>query len=900
MPLNCADPGRRPQPEKTDRLAARHGGAERNEVNDSVHGIAGEATSVNGFGTFAVDLADRGLAVFPCQPQGKKPLSAHGCLDASTDPHQIKAWAALCPNANVGLATGAKSGIVVLDVDPAHNGDYSLAALEAKHGPLPDTVEVLTGGGGRHIYFKHPGFPVKNAVALAGWPGLDIRGDGGYVIGPGSVHPSGARYEWEASSRPDDVAIADMPAWLLAMCQAPASNGHKPAEPIPSVIPKGAQHHTLVSAAGTMHRRRFSRGVMAAALHAMNNTQLEEPAPPEHIEKIVDSVRQYPNSVVGPDGRPFLDAEIVDLAQAVNECWRVLREVNDPPTLLRRSGELVVIGNDDDGRPVLQTLAPDGLRLRIAEVAFVGKVRYDDLTGDRKLVPARLAADTVRAVAAVTHLPVPAVSRIAEVPVYAPDGSLETEPGYHAANRAYYVPPKGFALPPLSEVPSAEELERARGLILEEVLGDFPFASEADRAHAVALLILPFARDMIDGPTPGHMIEAPTPGSGKDLLAESLLIVSTGGHFGVLAETDDDDEWRKRIATALLQGHSVLYCGNLARPVVSGVIAHALTTRVFEDRRLGTNEMISAPVRCVWVFTGNNPTYSTEIARRLVRIRLDPKLDRPWLREGFRHDPLRTWVQEHRGELVWAVLTLVKHWLAEGRPAFSGRALGSFEAWSRVVGGILEAAGIPGFLANLADAYEAADTEGSAWRAFFSAWWETHGDNAVKAAEVLPLALEADGLDVGGKTPSGQVKALGKMLTARRDRIIGEHRIVRSGMEHKTVKWCLQLVETESQGGLGVPGGLSKPASVDPVSSGFGSQQTPLYPQTPPAVGDWCELVNADGTLAYADPLWVLEIAEHDDGRRFARFTHPANGADLWWSLERCGLVIEAAEVASQ
>jgi len=112
----------------------------------------------------------------------------------------------------VAIVTGRLSGLVVLDVDPRHGGDASLAAFEARHGPLPATVESRTGGGGRHFYFRHPGGRCPNRVGLE--PGLDLRGDGGCIVAPPSIHPSGREYAWRARHGPGEQALADLPAML--------------------------------------------------------------------------------------------------------------------------------------------------------------------------------------------------------------------------------------------------------------------------------------------------------------------------------------------------------------------------------------------------------------------------------------------------------------------------------------------------------------------------------------------------------------------------------------------------------------------------------------------------------------------------------------------------------------
>jgi hypothetical protein len=153
-------------------------------------------------GPAAIAYARRGWRVFPIWPirngrcacgsacgrdAGKHPIGRlvpHGVHDATTEEACITRWWTEVPDANIGIATGAVSGLVVLDVD-GEDGEASLAALEREHGPLPLTPTVLTGKG-RHLYFTHPGVPVPNRVRVA--PGLDVRGDAGYVVAPPSTH----------------------------------------------------------------------------------------------------------------------------------------------------------------------------------------------------------------------------------------------------------------------------------------------------------------------------------------------------------------------------------------------------------------------------------------------------------------------------------------------------------------------------------------------------------------------------------------------------------------------------------------------------------------------------------------------------------------------------------------
>lgn len=143
----------------------------------------------------ALKLGQRGINVFPCRPRDKRPATTNGCLDATTEAGRINDWWTAQTDCNVGIATGAGSGIFVLDID-GQDGEASLRQLECKHGSLPPSIEAITGSGGRHVYFRYPtGQEVRNSAKQIG-AGLDIRGTRGYVVSPPSVHPSGRRYRW--------------------------------------------------------------------------------------------------------------------------------------------------------------------------------------------------------------------------------------------------------------------------------------------------------------------------------------------------------------------------------------------------------------------------------------------------------------------------------------------------------------------------------------------------------------------------------------------------------------------------------------------------------------------------------------------------------------------------------
>jgi Bifunctional DNA primase/polymerase, N-terminal/AAA domain/Primase C terminal 1 (PriCT-1) len=251
----------------------------------------------------ALDYASRGWLVFPAT--GKHPHLEAWPEVASTDARRIVAWWNQWPAANVAILTGEKSGVWVLDVDPRKGGDDALAALARQHGPLPETVEALTGSGGRHLYFRHPGpaHRIPNSAGRLG-EGLDVRGDGGYVIAPPSQHPDGGRYRWEATHGPDLVPLAVAPAgWLRLVLDGP----RRAAPAVAEIIPTGQRNATLASLAGTMRKRGLSAAELTAALLVVNQ-RCAPPLPEAEVMAIAESVAKYPPEDLSPRVEPAAEA----------------------------------------------------------------------------------------------------------------------------------------------------------------------------------------------------------------------------------------------------------------------------------------------------------------------------------------------------------------------------------------------------------------------------------------------------------------------------------------------------------------------------------------------------------------------------------------------------------------
>jgi hypothetical protein len=195
----------------------------------------------------ALEYATRGWHVFPCRPRSKEPAIARGFYSATTNPETIKQfWGD--PDFNIGVRTGAVSGFWVLDID-GDNGKASLNVLQAKHGRLPATREVIAPRG-RHLLFRCTGEMKSTTGKIAA--GIDTRADGGYVLAPPSIHPNGDRYAW----RDDSIAIATAPDWLLAALR----------KPIP--LPTSARALSLVHRPGSYGRAALEREYKSLAAMA--------------------------------------------------------------------------------------------------------------------------------------------------------------------------------------------------------------------------------------------------------------------------------------------------------------------------------------------------------------------------------------------------------------------------------------------------------------------------------------------------------------------------------------------------------------------------------------------------------------------------------------------------------
>lgn len=256
-----------------------------------------------------------------CGSPGKHPLSPHGFKDATKDPAKIRSLWERHPRANVGIATGRASGLVVLDIDPRNGGTESLAALEREVGALPVTRTVKTGGGGEHRFFRRPDGDCKSAKGFR--PGLDLKSDGGYVVAAPSSHSSGRRYQWVDPAQ----RIASAPAKLLSAA-APRSRPSVPVKSEPVV--EGKRNDFLAQVAGGLRRQGLEGDALYEALLAINEAKCSPPLKEAEVKGIAASISKYPEKDV--------ESQATQIARLGEDCELFHDENRQPYARIEVSG----------------------------------------------------------------------------------------------------------------------------------------------------------------------------------------------------------------------------------------------------------------------------------------------------------------------------------------------------------------------------------------------------------------------------------------------------------------------------------------------------------------------------------------------------------------------------------
>jgi len=468
--------------------------------------------------------------------------------------------------------------------------------------------------------------------------------------------------------------------------------------------------------------------------------------------------------------RPELD--ITNEAEAIEGILGIMA-AGQLPDLYKRSSGPCWVYQDDQSNPLVKQLGTDNLRAYLAEYVLTYAVVPDPITQGMKEVRELVMPKTCGTILGRRDWPLLPLRGIVTAPVVRPDGTIVQAVGYDRATGLYMHP--RVPLRRLQAEVSEESVERAKKVILGQMLADFPFVADSDRAQYLGALLSPIIRHYIPGPTPLLVITSTSQGSGKTLLMDAF------GYIYGLAVTqwpENDAEMRKAVTAKLWDcGDPVIAMDNLpnGHVIKSPILSSLATSATWSDRLLGSTSSVSIPNDRLWVLTGNNLSTGGDNARRTLWVRLDPNCPNPDQRDDFTVGDLRQWLEENASTVVAALVTMVRGWLAAGGKTVTTR-MGDYSRWASTVAGILDYLDVPGWQANRDTATATMDEETQEWAAFLTAWHSTPDLNTrtVTTKELLALKDVVPRL-YNGDLPSP--KQLGHWLKARQGRYFEDLKI---------------------------------------------------------------------------------------------------------------------------
>jgi len=447
-------------------------------------------------------------------------------------------------------------------------------------------------------------------------------------------------------------------------------------------------------------------------------------------------------------------------------------------------------------------------------VAFVRTSDQGD--GARGKVP----EDVANLVFEQAYHKLPQAPEVIYTPLFLRDGTLLAADGYHFdPKRPDYknllLISNGLldAMPQVPRAPSAEDVEEARDWIITELLSDFPFLDtdsqgserrEPSLANALAMLITPFMRRMINGRTPVFFVYKPQPGTGGTLLGQLPMWLFDGAAGSATRYSQNEEEMQKGLIAAVQEPRSHLFFDDV-KDFNNRELLRAITQDNISGRLLGASRNISVPNRFNWVGTGNNTVILDEMRRRTVYIRLNAQMPDATTRI-FRHPDISgmgytEFVKKNRHIAVRHILTLIQYWISMGMPLFSERRRASFEDWSAKVGGVLQACAVEGFIDNFD--VVSSDFEDAASRQFVRDLFHYKGSNFVHTPNALFDWASENRFDIisGNNEDQKRSRFMKNSLPSMQDRtyrIDGEDFMFQQAMDNQQ-NLGFQLVKLERE-----------------------------------------------------------------------------------------------------
>ncbi len=485
------------------------------------------------------------------------------------------------------------------------------------------------------------------------------------------------------------------------------------------------------------------------------------------------------------------------MSEAVDACEAVLARP-DLPTEYRtfqRGGQLVRVATlpasamaDGVSRPAGAVVIMEAQKAFLMDVLgrFASFEKFNVRDDAWKPAnPPKELAETIQARAGLW--PVPPLRGVVACPTMRADGSLLLVPGYDAASG--YFMAHGLAV----EVPGAPGLADARASLdaLAALLAGFAFVEPLDCSVALALILTAVARPALAS-VPVFAITAPVRGSGKSTLLDIAAAISTGRRSAVLSATSDHAELEKRLIGCLLSGDALVSLDNINGNLRSDLLCQATTSEAVKVRPLGASSQVEIPNTALWSANGNNLSLAGDLSRRAVLCRLDPGLERPEER-SFAFDPVAR-AMERRAEYVAAALTVMRAYVAAGRPGLDLAPFGSFERWSAMVRAAMVWAGAADPCESRAAVMED-DPEAAMLRALVAAWWDRFGRTPRTVKEIVKAGEEDDSPlaevlhDIAGEGRAINTRRLGWWLRRQAGRIVNGLKLTQYGSVSGTAQW---------------------------------------------------------------------------------------------------------------
>lgn len=375
------------------------------------------------------------------------------------------------------------------------------------------------------------------------------------------------------------------------------------------------------------------------------------------------------------------------------------------------------------------------------------------------------------------------IKGVRTLPYFDSNKVLQYENGYNETEKIFLD--TALKLPSyLFKNPIPADALKYNAYILLNLFNDFPFDTESDKLNYLTTLLHPIVRDLYVGPSPLFFINATRPGTGKTLLADISWIIQLGTKPIAMTLPQREEEQSKQITSSFLNGDEIFYYDNLkSSKLDSAVLAKIATQDTWTDRILGANQKVHFNNKACWLFTVNNLSTTTELARRSPRIRLEAKTDfrnqRPL--SSFTYPDIKKYVLDSRKEILTAIYTIVQNWINNGaKNPTNERYIESFESWSLTLGGIFESIGLNSFLLNQNEYNQCIDDDGEAIDELFELWWEKFGSISLRAGDLVNNYQISELLIqmLKPKNPMSFVGEVGQFLKSINGQIRGPFKLV--------------------------------------------------------------------------------------------------------------------------